>query len=302
MGAIVRAPPRDVFLPRRARRRGRGPASAGAISCVPMRCARPFLVALVLPPLAWLPLACSSGNTTSSTGPNLGGTSTGAASSDDEPVGSTTVVAEGSGDGTSSSTGGASLDDTGTSTSDDPASTTGDGCPLGSEGCPCSAGTCDGDLQCLEGTCQTVCEEDVFEPNDEEATPTDLGEINDNDGNGGIVSASLHHAGDVDWYRYAGNDDITGNVDPARELVASGGVRLCKFLECDNGLAETEFECPAGTQYALSTMARSGCCASDGFALPDLNCNGVTEDNAAVYIRVDQPEPACVTYSVSYHY
>jgi hypothetical protein len=67
-------------------------------------------------------------------------------------------------------------------------------------------------------------------------------------------------------------------------------------------LAETEFECPAGTQYALSTMARPGCCATDAIALPDLNCAGDTEDNATVYIRVDQPEAACVTYSVSYHY
>lgn len=259
-----------------------------------MRRARPSFVAIGL-----LSLACSSGQTGPGPGPGLGDSSTGTSGSDDRGESSTTAVAEGTGDG---ETGGSS-GPPGTSSSDGGlASTTDEGCPPGSEGCPCNAGVCDGDLACLEGTCQVVCEEDVFEPNDDEAAASDLGEINDNDGNGGVLSASLHHAGDVDWFRYYGNDDITGNVDPTRELVASGALRLCKFLECDNGLAETEFECPAGTQYALSTMARPGCCSSDGFALADLNCNGVTEDNATVYIRLDQPEPACVTYSVSYHY
>lgn len=262
-----------------------------------MRRARPFFVVMSL-----VSLACSSGQTSSTSGPGLGESSTGAEDTGGRGSSTTTGVAEGTGDGEtrgSSSDGGPP----GTSSSDGgPPTTTDEGCPPGSEGCPCSAGVCDGDLVCLEGTCQVVCDEDVFEPNDDEAAASDLGEINDNDGNGGVLSASLHHAGDVDWYRYYGNDDITGNVDPTRELVSSGTVRLCKFLECDNGLAETEIECPAGTQYALSTMARPGCCASSGFALPDLNCTGVTEDNATVYLRVDQPEPACATYSVSYHY
>jgi hypothetical protein len=260
-----------------------------------LRCARPFLVAFVL-----LPSACPSDDSGSTSGPNLGDTSSSSGSSSDGSAAGTTSVGEG--DGTPTSTGAGSLDDTGSSTTADPTGTTDDGCPLGSDGCPCNAGVCDGNLGCLGGTCQTVCEPDVFEPNDEEAAATDLGEINDNDSNGGIVSASLHHAGDVDWYRYAGDDDITGNVDPARELVASGNVRICKFIECDNGLAQTDFDCPPGTQYALSTMARPGCCATGGIALDDLNCTGVTEDNATVYIRIDQPEPACVSYSVSYHY
>jgi hypothetical protein len=237
-------------------------------------------------------------------GPDLGGSSTGVGGSSSEGSG-TTAVAEGEGEGSSESSGGSVLDGTssGGSSDDGHTSTTDGGCPLGSEGCPCNAGICESDLSCLEDTCQSSeCDGDVFEPNDVEAEATDLGEINDNDGNGGVVSGSLHLAGDVDWFRYSGNDDVTGNVDPERELVASGGLRLCKFIECGNGLAETEFECPVGTQYALSTMARPGCCASDGIALPDLNCTGVTEDNSTVYIRLDQPDAACVTYAVSYHY
>lgn len=261
-----------------------------------MRRARSSLAALVL-----ASAACSSGDPTTTTGPSLGDSSTAAEASTSADAGSSTAVAEGSAEGSADSTAAAS-GSASTGTTDAPTGSSGEGCPPGSEGCPCSAGTCDGDLACLDDTCQVVCEEDVFEPNDDEASATDLGELTDSDDDGGVLSASLHHAGDVDWFRYAGNDDITGNVDPARALVASGGLRLCKFLECDNGLPQTEFECPAGTQYALSSMARPGCCSSDGFALADLNCTGVTEDNASVLIRVDAPEPACVTYSVSYHY
>lgn len=249
-------------------------------------------------------VGCSEGNPSTTTGPNLGGTTTdtGEASGSSSGTTATTIGTVG-GTGTSTTDTPDPLDDSGTSTTDGPTDTSTGGCVPGTEGCPCDAGACEGELLCLGDVCQAAqCDGDVFEPNDDEAAPTDLGEINDNDDNGGIVSGSLHHPGDVDWYRYQGDDDITGNVDPARELVASAGVRVCKFLECDNGLGQTEFECPAGTQYALSTMARPGCCASDGIALPDLNCTGVSEDNAAVYIRVDQGEDACVTYSVAYHY
>lgn len=245
---------------------------------------------------------CAAGDPMNTSGPDLGGSSTGSTvgSSDGDEPGSTTAATAGSSDGSSSS-GPGPID--GSSTTDEPADTSTGSCAPGTEGCPCDAGACEGELVCLGDVCQAAqCDGDVFEPNDDEASATDLGMVSDNDASGGIVSASLHHPGDVDWYRYQGDDDITGNVDPARELVSSAGVRLCKFLECDNGLAETEFECPAGTQYALSPMARPGCCASDGIALPDLNCTGVTEDNAMVYIRVDQPEEACVTYSVAYHY
>jgi hypothetical protein len=245
--------------------------------------------------------ACSSGQTSGTGGPGPSDGSTGTSTSE-LAESTTTAIPDGTGTGEPGEGSSSGAPPSGSSSSDGGPASTDEGCPPGSDGCPCSAGICDGDLACIDDTCQVACDGDVFEPNDDEASAVDLGEINDNDGNGGVLSASLHHAGDVDWYFYTGNDDITGNVDPARALVASGGLRLCKFLECDNGLAETEFECPPGTQYALSTMARPGCCANDGFGLEDLNCTGVIEDNATVVLRVDQPEPACVTYSISYHY
>ncbi|MCA9649473.1 MAG: hypothetical protein KC501_06165 [Myxococcales bacterium] len=261
-----------------------------------MHRAWPF-VALVL----GLPaLACSGGDTSkeSSTAASLGDSSSTAA--DGEESSSTTSGGTSqSGDATTTTP----PPDDGTSSGDEAGSSS-EGCVPGTEGCRCAEGElCNGELVCVGGTCSPAqCDGDVFEPNDDEGSAFFLGMINDNDGNGGIVSASLHVPGDVDWFSYQGDDDITGNVDPARALVSSTGVRLCKFLECDNGLGQTEFECPVGSQYAFSPEGRPGCCANGDVALPDLDCDGVIEDNAMVYIRIDEPEEACVTYSVSYHY
>ncbi|MEM9456613.1 MAG: hypothetical protein AAGF11_20715 [Myxococcota bacterium] len=183
--------------------------------------------------------------------------------------------------------------------------TTAAGCTPGAEGCPCDADTCMDDLTCVDGTCQGVrCDPDVFEDNEDEDNAYNLGDITSSDGDGSVVSASIS-PGDADWFRYHGEDIVSGNVDPARELVAAAPVRMCKFLECDNGLDMTEFECPDNAEYALSPMARPGCCITasrGGIELPDLNCTDVVGDDATVYLRVDNVESGCVSYSVSYHY
>ncbi len=258
-------------------------------------------------PIAWLSVgaaACSGG---------------------DDPL--TTDAVPASSSGTDSSTGGEPTPDPTTSTSNESLDSSGDsgpgpldtgdsssgggdsesgtdtGCPPGTEGCPCDSGRCDGRLACIDDTCQTFrCDADMHEANEDESTAVFLGMINDNDANGDTLSGSLHHPGDVDWYYYQGDDDITGQVNPSREVVSDGGLRFCKFLECDNGLAETSFECPPGTDYALSPMARAGCCSDGTVELDGLNCTGVTEDNAMVYMRVDMPDGGCVNYSVAYHY
>ncbi|MEX1362000.1 MAG: hypothetical protein AB1Z98_02675 [Nannocystaceae bacterium] len=249
--------------------------------------------------LAALTLACSGGDANTSTSASSVG-----------PGGSTTDPDPGSSGSTSSgspqTSSGTTTDDPpgdGSGTTDASDTSTDDGCIPGTEGCSCDAGACDTDLICLGDTCVALqCDGDVFEANDDESTAYFLGMIDDDDDNGGIVSASLNYPGDVDWFSYQGDDDFLSNVDPARELVSSAGLRLCKFIECDNGLENTVFECPAGTDYAFSPEGRVGCCSSGGIALDDLNCSGVTEDNAMVYLRIDQPAEDCVTYSVSYHY
>jgi hypothetical protein len=181
-----------------------------------------------------------------------------------------------------------------------------DGCTPGTEGCPCDAGDCDPELSCVGDVCvAAVCDVDVNEPNDDENSATVLGDVGSNNGNGSRLTGTLGGLGDVDWYRYSGSDDINGAVDPARTLTSTVEVRMCKFLECNVGLPSTEFECPAGTDYALSPGARSGCCVTGDaaeIAVPDLNCAGVVSDDAEVFIRIDQPAAECANYGVAYHY
>lgn len=250
-----------------------------------------------------LSLACSGGDDPNATNP----TSTLGPDDTSGSADGSTTAAEGTSAGSQSGTGSTTDEPPADSSSGDETSgsSTGEPCPVGTETCSCDdMGGCEGELICVDGsTCLPAqCDGDLFEPNDDEDGAYFLGMVDDTDSNGGIVSASLHHPGDVDWFSYQGDDDFLANVDPARELVSSDAVRLCKFLECDNGLANTEFECPGGSEYAFSPQGRPGCCAMGGIALPDLNCTDVTEDNAMVYLRIDQPADSCVTYSVSYHY
>ncbi len=211
--------------------------------------------------------------------------------------GSTTTAPTAS---TSSTTGTASTTPAGSTES----SGEGSGCPLATLGCPCDEETCSDGLVCAGGLCEppAACDDDLLEPNDEESMPTLLGEISDDDDDGGSIFGTLAGPGDVDWYRYTGDDDILSNVDPARFVKSTGGVRLCKFAECEGGVADTQIECPAETEAATSPLGRPGCCAPMGVALGDANCSGVIEDNMQVFIRVDQAQDACTAYELIYHF
>lgn len=178
------------------------------------------------------------------------------------------------------------------------------GCPVTTLGCSCDGETCSDGLLCIDGVCEPpeACDVDLLEPNDEEAMPTLLGEISDDDDDGGSIFGTLDGPDDVDWYRYTGDDDILSNVDPARFVKSTGGVRLCKFAECEGGIEDTEFECPAETEAATSPSGRPGCCAPAGIVLGDANCTGVLEDNMQVFMRVDQAQDACTAYELIYHY
>jgi hypothetical protein len=137
---------------------------------------------------------------------------------------------------------------------------------------------------------------DAHEPNDDEPSATDLGMIDDCNPTGLSVDGKVG-PGELDWYRFAGDDSGACVVDPARVLTADGPVRLCKFAECTNGAATVT--CQDGSTAATSPDAREGCCHDTGFSM-DVDCPGM-DDDAAIYLRVDQAA-ACVTYSLTVHY
>ncbi len=141
------------------------------------------------------------------------------------------------------------------------------------------------------------------EPNDTIGQAYNLGEISDSDGDGSQVAGTMASSTDVDWYRYHGID-LTGNVvDPTRQIL-SAGVRICKYIQCDNGEAN-DFSCPSGTTPDTAS-GHPGCCwMSTSPVTLDLTCGSTSldSDNATVFIRVDNPGALfCQAYTMQYHY
>jgi len=141
------------------------------------------------------------------------------------------------------------------------------------------------------------------EPNDTMAQAYNLGEISDNDGDGSQVEGTMASPVDVDWYKYHGVDLLGNVVDPTRQVM-SAGVRICKYIQCDNGESSV-FSCPSGTTTDTQ-QGIAGCCWTNSAPETlDLTCGSTSldSDNATVFIRVDNPQKlVCQPYVVQYHY
>jgi len=191
--------------------------------------------------------------------------------------GSVTSVVSTSGPGPSASSGGVTATSGSSTASGDPSSSSGAG------GAPCQ-------------------DQGPGEPgNDTKAGAYDLGTIGDSDGDGGQVTGNLREPGDVDWYTYAGEDNLGSSVDPFRQ-VAGPGLRVCMFVECIEG--DTEFDCPSDT-LATSEGGIPGCCwnGTQEVNIGGFNCNGPISDDANVYMKIEHPDgPGCESYTINYHY
>jgi hypothetical protein len=136
------------------------------------------------------------------------------------------------------------------------------------------------------------------EPNDTEATAVDVGPLTDCDPSGGLQQGVLAGDTDVDWYAYDATDRLGCSVDPNRAVTVTGFVRLCKFIDCVNGIASVT--CPDGSVAETSPDGHPGCCSNGDMQL-DPGCSGI-EDDARVLIRIDQPTEACPSYALTYQY
>jgi hypothetical protein len=182
------------------------------------------------------------------------------------------------------------------------------GCSPGELGCPCDEDMCADGLECIDDVCAepAVCEDDEWGEILTEDTAYFLGEISDDDDDGGTVMGVLTGPDDVDWFRYDGADEFLNTVDPFRTVVSSAPVRFCKFANCpgEDGISDTNFPCQDGAVATTSPDGRPGCCAESLIHVPDAVCgsSSINDDSMAVWIRVDQAEDACVTYAFDYHF
>lgn len=228
----------------------------------------------------------TTGITTTGVSTTTTSTDPGTSSTTDEP-------------GTESSSGAA---DESSSTSGDGTSST--GCTPGELGCACDEEMCADGLECIDEVCSmpAECVDDDFGENITEDTAHFLGEISDDDEDGGTVMGVLTGPDDVDWFRYDGSDEFFNNVDPFRSIVSSAPVRFCKFADCPDD--DVDFPCQEQAVATTSPDGRPGCCAETLIHVPDALCgsSSINDDSMAIWVRIDQPEDACVTYAFDYHF
>jgi hypothetical protein len=225
--------------------------------------------------------------------------------------GSTSDVSSSTTAGTGSSTGA----DPSSSTTDDSTSTTGDAesstgadassstgsmCTPGTQNCPCDGDACEGELQCIKGTCYdpSGCqgEQQDTEPNEDEANAQDLGSVtcgalNEVDGSS--------EPGDVDVFSLSVDD--LGDKCPASDgtiaiATTAEPVQVCMYFSCNAGAASVN--CGADTD-ATSDSGLPGCCGTNSVE-PDFFCSGVNNDSE-VFLSVGGLEAnMCVDYALAY--
>lgn len=143
------------------------------------------------------------------------------------------------------------------------------------------------------------CDSDVGEPNTE-AEASFVGSIADCDVSTLQVSGVLGSELDTDYYYLEGTDEPLCDVSPTVTLEETSSFRTCLFLSCVEG--STELTCPSGAVAATSESGHPGCCTtSEGLTLENVNCTGLSDD-ATVWLRLDQAQQSCVTYSASITY
>jgi len=139
--------------------------------------------------------------------------------------------------------------------------------------------------------------------NDNEASALDLGDVDDDDADGGSVPGFIFD-GDQDWFVYFGIDNFPGVAEPTCSFSSSDTLRVCQFIQCPDN--DENFDCPGGTVDENSPEGRIGCCGTVGFAIDSFQCgsSSLNNDSATIYLRVDDPAglATCTSYTLDYHF
>lgn len=115
---------------------------------------------------------------------------------------------------------------------------------------------------------------------------------------GGVLAGPA----DVDWYRYhaSGAMGCFGQPEAVHNLDASEYLRVCVFVDCDQGAPD--FDCDGDAQMNESPDGLPGCC-NDGPISFTLNCMGSPQESAQMYVRLDMAgADACIDYAVEYSF
>jgi hypothetical protein len=159
----------------------------------------------------------------------------------------------------------------------------------------------------------SACDDPGPEPNDSEALaspacgapPCTVGDC-DSDGSTGFggklaPATGVIGAGEVDFFKFDGEDKLTGcKVNPTLET-ADPGFRLCMFVSCAAGTKLAN--CKQGTLTKSPTGIPGCCTTAPGRVEAEHDCSSTLgdDDSAHVFIRVDEAT-VCTSYTVDYHF
>lgn len=163
------------------------------------------------------------------------------------------------------------------------------------------------------GGSANACNDPGPEPNESEAlaspacgTPPCVAGDSDDEGStafGGPLAPAtgVIGPGDVDYFKFDGEDNFGFNTVNATAKTDDSGFRLCLFVSCDAGT--TLNGCSQGNVDQSPTGIPGCCTTGPGTVEVDHDCGGTTtdDDSAHVFIRVDQAN-ACTSYTVDYHF
>jgi hypothetical protein len=176
------------------------------------------------------------------------------------------------------------------------------GCAPGTEGCPCDIGsTCEGELQCVDGTCvaELPCEEPETEPNNSYDEAIDLGAVPcDPDF---MSTEGALNGTDADFYTLSeGPGGAIGcfDPDPQVDVEADQDVRVCVYIACDDGT--NDVGC-GGEQEDDTYEDLNGCCNTNAARLFNAGCPGFpVAPDPVFYVRVISAEEVCIPYVLNY--
>lgn len=249
--------------------------------------------------------AFSPAGTSTGTGTGTGtATTTGTTTGTGTATGAGTTTGAGTGTGTGSGTGSGSGTGTGSGTGSGTGTGTGGTCVDNDY-----TGWVGGGPGCIGGAGGTGgTGGSGFDAPNAETNAVYLGEIEDDDDCGGVVSGVINGNTDVDWYYYHGTDHVLALVDPVRDRQQDQDLQICAYVDCDNGETDPGVSC-TDSQPDQSGQGLDGCC-TDGNATSfeigfccTTGCLG--SEDANLYISVAGPtlgSSACVDYEILFHY
>jgi hypothetical protein len=178
-------------------------------------------------------------------------------------------------------------------------------CPPGELDCPCDVGSaCDGDLQCVEGVCvaRPACDEPEGEPNDDEASAIDQGDLAC--GGDAIEVEGAFDGTDMDWYTTVpmGGGVCFASPAAAVEVEGEAEVTVCMYAACDMG--NTTVGCGFGPDAGTpdtSPEGADGCCGTGSVSLDSVSCQAIDQSYVS-WVRVSTAQDECLPYTLTLTY